>query len=111
MTITYDNERHEIIQSTSSRRRVIRTCDEMREYMHDNRAIKRCHELIVHECERVDANTMPPSFDRTFRYYRVVYQFVHIDENDEHVHIHRDLMNVNNRRSLRDAPIHVLFPK
>lgn len=111
MTIVYDNERHEIIQSCAPRDRVIRSCEQMREYMHDNRAIKRCHTLIVHSCERIDANDMPPSFDRRFRYYRVVYQFTFIDENDQFVHDHRALFDVDNRRSLRDAPLSLLFPK
>ena len=107
----YDYERHEYIQSCAPRDRVIRSCEQMREYMHDNRAIKRCHTLIVHSCERIDANDMPLSYDRRFRYYRVVYQFTHINENDQFVHDHRALFDVANRRSLRDAPLSLLFPK
>jgi hypothetical protein len=83
----------------------------MREYMHDNRAIDRRHTLVVHSCERVDANTMPSSYDRNFRYYRVVYQFTFIDETLQRVHDHRALFDVANRRSLRDAPLSLLFPK
>lgn len=107
----YDYERHEYVQSCAPRDRVIRSCEQMRDYIYENRAIERCHTLVVHSCERIDANTMHPSKSRKFRYYRVVYQFTFIDETSQRLRDHRALFDVANRRSLRDAPLSLLFPK
>lgn len=109
--IKYDFNRNTTIINTYRRDRVIRDVNAMHEYMRVNRAIRDCHRFVVHSIERVDVSTLPASFNRNDRYYRVEYQFTHIDDDCEIAKTMRHFDDASNRVSLRDAPPHVLFPK